>query len=459
MLAPDDTIVAIGTPPGRSGVGIVRIAGPAATRIAGRVLSGGPLRPRYATLRTIREARHKERSGRVLDKVIATFFPAPASYTGDDTVEISGHGSPFVLECIVAALVRAGARLARPGEFTLRAYANGKLDLVQAEAIGDLIDAVTPAQARLAFDQLDGTLTRAIADIAADVFDLRVKLEASVDFPDEGYHFIEPDAVVKGVANVRERVETLLKRAASGRVIREGRRVMFVGAPNVGKSSVFNAFLGANRAIVTAIAGTTRDLVTERCDVSGIPLTLVDSAGLRESDEPVEQEGVARTRGAASDAALLVFVVDRSRPFEDVERVELERFRSTQRVIVAINKCDLPSAWNGVNPTAFGEETIVEVSAKTGDGLDAVRAAILRELMGSDDVCEEIGVTNVRHVTLLERAREALVEVAGLAAARQPEELVLAGLQAVEAALDEIVGRRSADEVLNAVFSRFCIGK
>jgi tRNA modification GTPase len=458
VFAPDDTIVAIATPPGRSGIGVVRVAGPLATHIAGAVLSGGPLKPRYATLRSIRESAEATNGPQLLDRVVATFFPGPHSYTGDNVVEISGHGSPVVLERILGALVRAGGRLARPGEFTLRAYANGKLDLVQAEAVGDLIEAVTPAQARLAFDQLDGTLTHAIAGIAGRIFDLRVKLEASVDFPDEGYHFIDPDAVVCEIDAARERVDTLLARAAAGRVIREGRRVMFVGAPNVGKSSLFNAFVGANRAIVTAIAGTTRDLLTERCDVEGVPVTLVDTAGLRDSDEPIEQEGVARTRGAASGASVLVFVLDRSRAVDRDERAELERFAANGQVIVAVNKCDLPTAWADEDSMWEGVRS-VEVSATEGTGLAELREALLEELLGSDQVCDEIGVTNVRHVTLLEKVRTALAEARTSATDRQPEELVLADLQTAELSLDEIVGRRSADDVLEAIFARFCIGK
>ena len=393
-----------------------------------------------------------------LDRVIATFFPAPASYTGDDTIEISGHGSPVVLERMLASLVRAGARLARPGEFTLRAYVNGKVDLVQAEAVADLIDAVTPAQARLAIDQLDGSLTHAIASIATRLFDLRVRLEASVDFPDEGYHFIDPAAVVDDVDAARAAVEALLRQAAAGRVIREGRRVVFVGAPNVGKSSLFNAFLGANRAIVTSIAGTTRDLLTERCDVGGVPLTLVDTAGLRDSVEVIEREGIARTRGAALGADLLVLVLDRSRPLAADEWQELSDLGQGVPCVAAINKCDLPAAW-GRDDINAGSIARVELSATTGAGLGALRSALLQSLLGAPDIGEQIGVTNVRHVTLLERVRERLSEVRELAAAGQPEELVLAVLQGAERALDEVVGRRSADDVLDAIFERFCIGK
>ena len=393
-----------------------------------------------------------------LDRVIATFFPAPASYTGDDTIEISGHGSPVVLERMLASLVRAGARLARPGEFTLRAYVNGKVDLVQAEAVADLIDAVTPAQARLAIDQLDGSLTHAIASIATRLFDLRVRLEASVDFPDEGYHFIDPAAVVDDVDAARAAVEALLRQAAAGRVIREGRRVVFVGAPNVGKSSLFNAFLGANRAIVTSIAGTTRDLLTERCDVGGVPLTLVDTAGLRDSVEVIEREGIARTRGAALGADLLVLVLDRSRPLAADEWQELSDLGQGVPCVAAINKCDLPAAW-GHDDINAGSIARVELSATTGAGLGALRSALLQALLGAPDIGEQIGVTNVRHVTLLERVRERLSEVRELAAAGQPEELVLAVLQGAERALDEVVGRRSPDDVLDAIFERFCIGK
>src|SRR6185369_3998292 len=249
-----------------------------------------------------------------IDQVVVTFFPGPHSYTGEDIVELSAHGSPVVLRAIVTTAIARGARLAEPGEFTLRAFLNGRIDLVQAEAVNDLIEAATPLQARAAFDQLDGTLTRAIGGIVATLFDLMARLEASVDFPDEGYHFVDPSALAMSLDGLIERTSALLNDAQRGRLIREGLRIAIVGEPNVGKSSLFNALAGTARAIVTDVPGTTRDLVSEIVDIEGLRVTLVDTAGLRETADPVEIEGVSRARQAIAAADLVLQVEDRSRP-------------------------------------------------------------------------------------------------------------------------------------------------
>src|SRR5215213_6770577 len=299
MYSPSDTIVAIATPPGRGGIGVVRVSGPAAATIARGLLTvEAPLRPRHATFTRTQG-----------DHVVATYFPAPHSYTGEHVVELSAHGSPVVLKAIVERAMSLGARLAEPGEFTLRAFLHAKLDLVQAEAVADLIDAVTPLQARAAFDQLEGTLTSRIVAIEDSLFDLITKLEASLDFPDEGYHFIEPANVARAIAAILRDVDTLLASAARGRLLREGAHVAIIGAPNVGKSSLFNALLNANRAIVTAVPGTTRDLLTERADIGGLSLSLIDTAGLRETADVVEREGVARAKAAVDVADLTIVLL------------------------------------------------------------------------------------------------------------------------------------------------------
>ena len=275
MFSTDDTIVAIATPPGRGGIGVVRISGPASLAIAQSMLERpDPLQPRHATLARIRG----------IDEVIATFFAAPHSYTGQDVVEISAHGSPVVLRAILDVATAAGARLAEPGEFTLRAFLEGRLDLIQSEAVADLIDAATPLQARTAFDQLEGTLTSRIAGIDASLFDLTARLEASLDFPEEGYHFIDASGIQPALTQIIAALDTLLADANRGRTIREGAHLVVAGRPNVGKSSIFNMLAGHDRAIVTAVAGTTRDLVSETVDLQGIPVVLVDTAGVRETD-------------------------------------------------------------------------------------------------------------------------------------------------------------------------------
>jgi tRNA modification GTPase len=449
MYSPSDTIVAIATPAGRGGIGVVRISGPSAADVAGGVLRlDTPLQPRHATF-----ARTQT------DQVVATYFPAPHSYTGEHVVELSAHGSPVVLRQILEQAMALGARLAEPGEFTLRAFLNSRIDLVQAEAVADLIDAVTPLQARAAFDQLEGTLTERIGEIDAELFDLTAKLEASLDFPDEGYHFVEAGEAGSALRSIEQKIATLLCESRRGRLIREGARVAIGGKPNVGKSSLFNALLRADRAIVTPIPGTTRDLVTETGDVDGLRLELIDTAGVRETTDDVESEGVARARRAWTSADLVLVVLDASLPLGDEDVKVLRQTEDRPRLIVA-NKADLRAAWNSADVAA----PIVTVSSKTGDGLDALRVEIRTALEGASPSTarDTAAVTNVRHAELLERARGALrrageaVEAPGGPVA---EEFVLTDLQEARAALEEVTGKRTSEDLLRHIFSRFCIGK
>jgi tRNA modification GTPase len=390
-----------------------------------------------------------------IDQVVATYFPAPHSYTGDDVVELSTHGNPVVLRTIVAASVAAGARLAEPGEFTLRAFLNGRIDLPQAEAVADLIDAATPLQVRAAFDQLHGTLTQAIAEIDGALFDLVAHLEASVDFPDEGYHFITPGAVIAAIDEVSERTAKLLVDGARGRLVREGLQIVIVGKPNVGKSSLFNALAGAARAIVAESPGTTRDLVTELVDLDGLRATLVDTAGLRPTTDAVEVEGVARSRLACAVADLTLVVIDRSRALDANDRDAISQTADRNRLVV-INKADAVAAWAERDfPTA------VVVSAATGAGLDELRRRIASAL-DIDLLADRPSITNVRHITLVRSAHQSLMRARAAAAAdggALPEEFLLADLQEARAALEEITGRRTSDDLLAHIFSRFCVGK
>ena len=436
MFSTDDTIVAIATPPGRGGIGVVRISGPKALAIAQRLLTRAePLEPRHATFTKVRLQADTWSTAPAIDHVVATYFPAPHSYTAQDVVELSAHGSPVVLRSIVEAALAADARLAEPGEFTLRAFLIGRLDLTQAEAVADLIDAVTPLQARVAFDQLEGTLTRAIAEIDATLFDLIARLEASVDFPEEGYHFVEPGDVASAIGALEERVTALLSSARRGRLVRDGLQVAIVGRPNVGKSSVFNALVGASRAIVTDTPGTTRDLVSETVDIDGLRVTLVDTAGLREADDDVEREGVARARQAAAVADLTLLVVDEDEPM----------CLCNEKFLVVQNKADLGREPRGV-----------VVSAMSGEGIEDLRAAIAAAL-DAEPHRDPPAMTNVRHIALVERAQEALSRAH--AACATPEEFVLADLQDARAAIEEISGRRATDDLLAHIFSNFCVGK
>ncbi len=447
MFSTDDTIVAIATPPGRGGIGVVRISGPASHAIARSILSRkNPLQPRYATLARIRD----------VDEVIATFFAAPHSYTGQDVIEISAHGSPVVLRAIVGAAMDAGARLAEPGEFTLRAFLGGRLDLIQSEAVADLIDAATPLQARTAFDQLEGTLTTRIAAIDALLFDVTARLEASLDFPDEGYHFIDPSGTRSALTAIVGQLDVLLADANRGCTIREGARLVITGRPNVGKSRIFNRLAGHERAIVTAVPGTTRDLISETIDLDGVPAVLVDTAGVRETIDVVEREGVDRARQATGVATLLLLVLDQSEPLREDDWSLLATTRGRKRIVLR-NKIDLARSWDA---EVLGEPSTA-VSAATGFGLSDLRTAIFARLTGREDLRDAPAVSNARHIALLARAREHLARAADAAgdSERLPEEFVLADLQLARSCLEEVTGRRTADDLLHHIFERFCVGK
>jgi tRNA modification GTPase len=472
-FSPTDTIVALATAPVRAGIGVVRISGPSAHGVARAILTvPHSLEPRHATLTHVRapgtgpprspgESSWSPGSpdpGNI-DEVVATYFPAPHSYTAEDVVEISAHGSVALLREIVRAATAAGARLAEPGEFTLRAFLHGRLDLVQAEAVADLVDAVTPLQARVAFDQLEGTLTRAIGVLDRELFDLAVRLEASVDFPDEGYHFVEPGEAAAVLGRVRDGLDRLLATSASGRVIREGRQIAILGKPNVGKSSLFNRLVGTDRAIVAPGPGTTRDMLRETVDLDGIRLGLVDTAGIRASDDEVEQEGVTRARGAAGVADLVVLVLDRSRALDDVDRALLRDTASAPRVVV-VNKVDLQRKWAAEDLDAG--PGVVQLSLKSGEGLPDLRAAMRAALDVGEPLRDAAIVTNVRHETLLRQARDGVARAMdNLAQAGESasEELILADIAVARTALEEVTGRRSTEDLLQRIFEKFCIGK
>lgn len=462
MFSTTDTIVAIATPHGRGGIGVVRLSGADALRIGAALLDRRkPLTPRHATFARILDPSTALGAGasapaRAVDQVVVTWFSAPHSYTGEHVVEISGHGSPLLLRRIVELALAAGARLAEPGEFTLRAYLSGRLNLPQAEAVADLVNAVTPLQARAAMDQLEGTLTEAIGRIDAALFDLAARLEASLDFPEEGFHFVTRRDAREDAVRVQEALDRLAEDGRAGRVVREGRLVVILGRPNAGKSSLFNALVGAARAIVTEIPGTTRDLLTERVDIDGLPITLVDTAGLRDAGDAVEAEGVRRARQAQEVAALSLVVVDASTPLSDDDRRLVSQAEAPGLVVVS--KTDLPRAWEPGDLTAQAQAP-VEVSALTGAGLVDLRRRLVSALVDRDELRDPPAISNVRHLALVDAARDAIARAVSALDAGATEELVLTDLAAARRALEEITGRRTPEDLLEHIFSRFCVGK
>ena len=457
MFSSEDTIVAIATPPGHGGIGIVRLSGPSVTQVADTILDRrGPVKPRQLTL--ARVLLDGLETSTAIDRVLVTYFKGPESYTGQDVIEISGHGSPVLLRQIVAAAMQAGARLAEPGEFTLRAFLNGRLDLVQAEAVGDLINAATPLQARAAFDQLEGTVSTAIKEIDDAIFELVAQLEASLDFPDEGYHFLEAESVTEQIGQIVDRVKKVMGEARRGRLIREGIQIAILGKPNVGKSTIFNHLVGSDRAIVTPTAGTTRDLLTELTDIEGIPVTLVDTAGIQDTTDVVEAEGVIRARGAANIADLVLLVLDCSKPLDSEDRLLFTETETSQRLLV-VNKIDLPVRWTLGALGSSSEQTLIQVSMKTFEGLDRLTQGLKGILGAGEQLRDPAAVTNIRHIELLQRVLAALVRATRASAKSVPEEFVLADLQLARVALGEITGQRTSEDLLHHIFQQFCIGK
>jgi tRNA modification GTPase len=451
-FAADDTIVAIATPAGHGGIGIVRLSGPEAARIAAEMTDrAAPLAPRVATL--ARAHSEGPAPSGPLDQVLLTWFPAPHSYTTQDVVEISAHGSPVVLRALVEGAIARGARLAGPGEFTLRAYLGGRMDLAQSEAVADLIAAVTPLQARAACEQLEGGVARAMADVHARLFDLVARLEASIDFPEEGYHFIDRDAAIAEVGALRAALQRLAADGRRGRLIRDGLTVALTGRPNTGKSSLFNRLLHMDRAIVTETAGTTRDVLTEDAALGGLRVRLVDTAGIRDTQDDIEVEGVRRARAAAEAADVTVLVLDRSTPLQPGDRALMATSRSAHHVIAA-NKCDLPASWQ-----ARDEGVACEISAHSAAGLEHLIETIQAAAGADRLVSDPPAITNVRQLALIEQAEEALSRASRAAQESMPEEFVLADLHDARQALEDVTGTREIGDLLEHIFSRFCVGK
>jgi tRNA modification GTPase len=461
-----DPIVAIATAPGRGGVGIVRLSGPDLTPIVEQVLRmRAPLAPRVAAL-----ARFVDGEAQTIDSGLALLFPAPHSFTGETVLELHAHGGPVVLQMLVTRCLEAGRaiglRLAQPGEFTRRAFLNDKIDLAQAEAVADLIDASTFAAVRSAQRSLAGEFSCAVHALTDALIELRTLVEATLDFPEEEIDFLEASDARGRLAQVQSALDDLLRRSQQGALLRDGLAVVLVGAPNVGKSSLLNALAGEEVAIVTPVAGTTRDRIAQTVQVEGIPLHIIDTAGLRETSDEVERLGIARTLAEIERADVVLHLVDATAPAADAAvlaqvQAQLAKARAAPRVplFTVVNKIDL----TGAAPGATGEQ--IRLSARTGVGLDALRAALLRVAgWDADTRGESVFLARERQLDALRRAHAHLQDAAARADVAHgygnaqlelfAEELRLAGN-----ALAQITGEFSADDLLGRIFSRFCIGK
>jgi tRNA modification GTPase len=450
----DDTIVAIATPPGRGGLGVVRLSGPEATSIAAPMLRlKHDLEPGRAI---VGEFIEPDPPGRRIDEVVVTYFQRPRSYTADDVVEISGHGSPVVLRHIVEIALSGGARLAEPGEFTMRAFLNGRIDLAQAEAVRDLIDSQTLYQAQIAAQQLGGALSRSLQPAKKRLVELIALLEAGIDFADDDVPVLPVSTMHAHLAEIRAPLDNLAGSFAYGKIVHEGLTLALVGRPNVGKSSLFNRLVERERAIVTATPGTTRDLVTEAVALAGIPLRLVDTAGIRDSKDEAETMGIQKSREALADADIVLVILDASQPMTD-EDSELIAQAGQRKAIVVENKADLAGAQPRVEKVS---SPVVRTSALTGDGVPALREEILRQIHGTGGPQTETAfLTNLRHQRLVEQSLQALGAAATAVDGRVPHEMILLDLYAALRALDEITGATTTDDILNLIFGTFCIGK
>lgn len=450
-MPPFDTIVAISTPPGAGGLGVVRLSGPDPRALAGAFLRFAPEHawtPWRAAL-----AQVVDRSEATIDQALVTWFAAPRSYTGEDVLEISCHGSPVVLREVVRMALANGARAAEPGEFTLRAFLNGRIDLPRAEAVHDLIRSTTLHQARVAARQMHGSVSHSIAPIKAQVIELIALLEAGIDFAEDDVSVAPAEEILRRLALIRSPLEELTRSFGYGRYVRDGFTLAVAGRPNVGKSSLFNALLGHDRAIVTPIAGTTRDTISESLEMEGIPVWLVDTAGVRISDDLVESLGIERTWRAIADADITVVVIDSSEPLTPQDEELLGRATEQGRSVVVLNKSDLPRRVGEV-------EGALEVSALTGEGVGELRSHILEVLApGSHIGAEDTLITTVRHERLLSESLEAIQNAERAVGFGLPHEMLLLDCYAALRPLDALSGATTADDILNRIFSTFCIGK
>lgn len=457
------TIVALATPTGRSGIGVIRLSGDDSLGITRKLVSdtGFLSEPRTSYLKHLRDPATRD----VIDEAIITYFQAPHSFTGEDVVEISCHGSPVLLRQVVDICLRLNARMADAGEFTLRALGNGRINLAQAEAIRDLIDAQTTASARQAVRQLRGEFSNQLQPIKDDLLDVIVLLESALEFVEDDLPAAQFIDVRDRMVDLSESVGKIASTFTAGRLIREGLRAALVGRPNVGKSSLFNALLGSERAIVTEIAGTTRDQIHERFVVENVPISLIDTAGLRDTTDTVESIGVERSRATIADADLVIVMLDASDEITPEDHQILESVKELN-YIVAVNKIDkTPSPdidhliAGAHSSLAYLRPKVTPLSAKTGDGLDELRHAIIRPFSPEDITTSGFLVTDARHYDLLVRAKEEIEQSIIQLNEKMSEEIILIGLHNALRYLGQITGETTTEDMLTRIFSTFCIGK
>jgi tRNA modification GTPase len=456
-----DTICALSTAAGSAGIAVVRISGPESFELIRKVFvpkyeRGESLTARYAVLGMILDPG----TGNEMDQALVTCFPAPNSYTGEDVAEVSLHGSPVLVSLLLECLCAGGARLAEPGEFTLRAFLSGRMDLSQAEAVRDMIEARTLYQAQVAFRQRSGEIARQMEPLKKLLIDIIVQLESALEFVEENLPLEARELTALKLDGIQKKLVQWIQSFRRGRLVREGFSLAIVGRPNVGKSSLFNSLLAEDRSIVTEIPGTTRDLVSETTNLEGIPVRLLDTAGVRGSGDRVEQLGMDRSFSAMADADALLLVLDGSQPLLPEDDSLREHLQDLSCVVV-LNKSDLSPAWSESQKYDYaGNWPLVEVSARTGTGIEDLRKVILSRLFGNEGP-ERDGmlVTNLRHCQCLERSEEALTRAATALQQNLSEEFVLVDLHAALRKLGEITGETSIEDLLGEIFSRFCVGK
>ena len=442
-----DTIAAVATAPGRGGIGVVRVSGKGTRAVAKAILGELP-EPRFAALSDFRDG-----DGALIDQGIALFFPSPHSYTGEDVLELQGHGGPVVLSQIVRRCVDLGARIAEPGEFTRRAFLNGRLDLAQAESVADLIEASSVEAARSAARSLAGEFSTRIAEVVAALTELRIHVEACIDFPEEEIDPADRREQATRLAAIRGQVAAIIEEACQGAVLREGLTVVLVGRPNVGKSSLLNRLSGEDLAIVTPIAGTTRDYVRATVSIEGVPIHLIDTAGLREAGDEIERIGIERTWRAVEAAGAALFISEAHAPENDEERRLRARLPQAMPVAHVVNKIDL----TGESPSAVtqGLDMSLRLSVRTGAGMEALRGWLLTVAGWRSPGGEGVFMARERHLRALHEASDHLQH----AESSQAYELIAEDLRLTQLALGKITGEVSADDLLGAIFSSFCIGK